>query len=899
MKTLRLDRWLPSLLHRLAGAVCRQPRWFLLAHLVLAAAGVLYTVQHLQFDTSRGNLVGKQLRYHQNFLRFREEFPKPDDLVVVVESDDAEANRQFVERLAARLEREPELFPRVFYKGDLKLLGNKALHLLSESQLQSLRDQLQAYQPFLRSLAGATNLVSLFDQVNTWFRTSRNAAPEQQQALLEALPALERILSQAAASLHRPGLPPSPGVSALFNAGEEAVHAEYLAYNGGRLFLVTTHPPSVQKEVEAIDRLRQLVEETRREVPGVNVGVTGETVLEHDEMRQARRDTTQASVWALVLCAALFIAGYRETGRPLKAMATLLIGVAHTLAFATATVGHLNILTITFVPILVGLAIDFGIHLVTRYEEELRMGHGRVQALERAMVNTGQGICTGALTTAGGFLAMSLTQFKGIQEMGWICGGGMLICLVTTLTFLPALLLAGRQNLWDETSVRPPVRARIEQLWLRRPRTVLGISGLLTVAAAGQALRVPFDYNLLNLQSQSLPAVVFEKKLIESAGRSLLYGVVIADSLPEAQRLQAQLEQLPAVASVESLAPLLAAEPGPKSNLICQIRELAATVRLNPPDATPVALGELSRTLWGLSGYLGLALENVGTNDPALASQLERLRHTVIDTRRAMLDESLGPESDRARKLGLYQRAFFTDLQQTFRALQEQDPSGPMQLDDLPPALRERFVGKSGKLLLQVFPKDDVWQRQPQEQFVRQLRTVDPDATGTPVQLYEYTTLLKQSYETAAWYALAAITVLVAWHFRSPLAVVLALLPVGLGMLWMTGWMGWREVPFNPANIMTLPLVVGIGVTNGIHILNRFAEEQEPGLLAKSTGKAVLVSGLTTVAGFGSLMLADHQGIASLGFVMSTGVTACMVAGLAVLPALLVLLAGPGSSRGR
>jgi len=300
-----------------------------------------------------------------------------------------------------------------------------------------------------------------------------------------------------------------------------------------------------------------------------------------------------------------------------------------------------------------------------------------------------------------------------------------------------------------------------------------------------------------------------------------------------------------------------------------------------------------------LFAYLGLALENVGTNDPALASQLERLRHTVIDTRRAMLDESLGPESDRARKLGLYQRAFFTDLQQTFRALQEQDPSGPMQLDDLPPALRERFVGKSGKLLLQVFPKDDVWQRQPQEQFVRQLRTVDPDATGTPVQLYEYTTLLKQSYETAAWYALAAITVLVAWHFRSPLAVVLALLPVGLGMLWMTGWMGWREVPFNPANIMTLPLVVGIGVTNGIHILNRFAEEQEPGLLAKSTGKAVLVSGLTTVAGFGSLMLADHQGIASLGFVMSTGVTACMVAGLAVLPALLVLLAGPGSSRGR
>ncbi len=890
MNALRLDRWLPSLLSRLARAVYRWPAWFVATHLFLATIAVVYTVRNLQFDTSRGNLVGQKLRYHQNFLRFRAEFPKPDDLVVVVESEDAEANRQFVERLAARLEREPELFPRVFYKGDLKLMGNKALHLLSEDQLRDLRDQLQAYQPFLESLAGATNLQSLFDQVNTWFRTARSAPPAHQEALFRALPALERILSQATACLHRPGLPPSPGVTALFNAGEEAVHAEYLAYNGGRIFLVTTHPPTVSQEVAAITRLRELVEETRREVPGVNVGVTGETVLEHDEMRQARHDTTRASALAVLLCAALFIAGYRETGRPLKSMATLLIGVAYTLGFATATVGHLNILTITFVPILVGLAIDFGIHLVTRYEEELRLGHGRFESLERAMVNTGQGICTGALTTAGGFLAMGLTQFKGIQEMGWICGGGMLICLITTLTFLPALLLTGRQNLWDETSVRPPVRARIEQLWLRRPGAVLVLSALVTLATAFHAFRVRFDYNLLNLQSQSLPAVVFEKKLIESAGRSLLYGVVIADSLAEAQRLQSQLEQLPAVASVESLVPLLVAEPGQKPDLIRQIRDLAAGFLPAPPDPAPVALAELSRTLWGLSGYLGLALESLQEESPPLREPLARLRNVVVDLRRALLDEALGSELYRAAKLGAYQRAFFEDLHATFQALREQDPTHPMRLVDLPDAFRERFVGVTGKFLLQVFPKEDVWQRQAQETFVQQLRTVDPDATGTPVQLYEYTTLLKKSYETAAWYALAAISVLVAWHFRSPLAVLLALLPVGLGMLWLAGWMAWRGVPFNPANIMTLPLVVGIGVTNGIHILHRYTEEQQPSLLAKSTGKAVLVSGLTTVVGFGSLMLADHQGIASLGFVMSAGVTACMVAGLAVLPALLVLL---------
>jgi predicted RND superfamily exporter protein len=211
--------------------------------------------------------------------------------------------------------------------------------------------------------------------------------------------------------------------------------------------------------------------------------------------------------------------------------------------------------------------------------------------------------------------------------------------------------------------------------------------------------------------------------------------------------------------------------------------------------------------------------------------------------------------------------------------------------EDIPAPLRHRFISKSGdRYLLQVNPRENVWERAPQEVFVRELRQVAPDATGEPVQLYEYTTLLKDSYVEAAWYALAAVAVLVWVHFRSLSAVFLALLPVGLGTLWLAGFLGWVGQPFNPANIMTLPLVVGIGVTNGIHVLNRFAEEGRPAIFARSTGKAVLLSALTTVAGFGSLMLAQHRGIASLGLVMALGTLACLVAGVVVLPAGLQLL---------
>src|SRR5205814_1347380 len=180
---------------------------------------------------------------------------------------------------------------------------------------------------------------------------------------------------------------------------------------------------------------------------------------------------------------------------------------------ATATVGHLNILTVTFVPILIGLAIDYGVHLISRYEEELRHGKSEEAALTKALVYTGQGIFTGGFTTAGAFLAMGLTDFKGIQEMGVICGGGLLICLVPMVTLLPVLLLRGRQNVLDhQLGDLAERRARLENLWLQRPVWVSVLTLALCAAAATQLRKVHFDYNLLNMQSAGLPSVVFEKK---------------------------------------------------------------------------------------------------------------------------------------------------------------------------------------------------------------------------------------------------------------------------------------------------------------------------------------------------------------------------------------------------
>ena len=507
MKRLTDDSWMARVLTWVARAVFRYRRWIIGCQAALFVFSVAYAWKFLQFDVNRDNLVGANQKYQHAFLAYKTEFPQQDDMAVVVESDTPEKNRQFIERLGARLETETGLFTNLLYNNDLKMLGSKALLLVPEDDLGELRNQLRVYQPFIDKFSQTTNLVSFFEEVNTLFRTAPSETNAQTDSLIQALPALDHIVSQADIGLRLAGAPPSPGITALFDPTGQAQNDIYITYDNGRIFVLTVQPRNIAPLATAedtekaqedfngtcIQRLREIVAKTQVEVPGLNVGVTGLSVLDYDEMEQSQKDTTLASIVALVICALIFIYGYQETGRPVKATICLLVGLAYTLAFATLTIGHLNVLTITFVPMLVGLAIDFGVHLITRYEEELRRGRTEEEAMIKAMVFTGQGIFTGAFTTAGAFLAMGLTHFKGIQEMGIICGSGLLICLVPMMTLLPVLLLRGRQNVLDADYVElAKGRARIESLWLDRPVWVIALTLFFCSLAATQLHKVFF-----------------------------------------------------------------------------------------------------------------------------------------------------------------------------------------------------------------------------------------------------------------------------------------------------------------------------------------------------------------------------------------------------------------------
>src|SRR5438105_7515673 len=357
----RVLRWL-------SNAVYRCPRLFFYPQIFLVIASIIITAvkPKIQFDTSRDDLVGADKPYHKNYLRYKKEFLAQDELVAVVESEDMEKNRQFVERLGARLNAETNLFTDIIFNNDVTMLGNKALLFFPDKDLKELLEPLRGYRPFIQQFVQATNLNSLFRLVNHQFGTAKREDNAENRALDNALPAMERIILQASDSLQRPGTPPSPGLTALFNAGKEAEQQIYVTFAEGRIYIVTARPRSDDLNDKAVQRLRELVAQTKAEVPGINVGITGEPVLEYDEMAQSQHDTTVATIVSLLLVALIFIYGYNESGRPIKATICLIVGLAYTLAFATLVIGHLNILTMTFLRMLLGLAIDFGAPLVTR-----------------------------------------------------------------------------------------------------------------------------------------------------------------------------------------------------------------------------------------------------------------------------------------------------------------------------------------------------------------------------------------------------------------------------------------------------------------------------------------------------------------------------------------------------
>jgi predicted RND superfamily exporter protein len=434
----------------------------------------------------------------------------------------------------------------------------------------------------------------------------------------------------------------------------------------------------------------------------------------------------------------------------------------------------------------------------------------------------------------------------------------------------------------------------------RHPWATLLASALLAGVSLLALSKVGADFNLLHLQAEGAESVAWVHKIFQSTKRSVLFGELMVGSLEEVTRKAEALKQLPSVAAVESIASVIPEDQERKLSLIEALRPLLADISLQGGGRAEAVDVDALRAI--LERIRSKMLEDgTATQDAAE----ESARRDMAEVRRLITQflDATGqmPEADVRHALSAFQEDLDRDLAEQLALLEANLRAEPVTLADLPPELHTRYIGKSGKYRLFVYPLEDVWAFQPLARFVTDIRSVDSDVLGTPVTNFEFTRDIAEAYEQAGLYAFLGIAFLIILTFRAMRPALLALIPLTLGSLWTLGFMGFFQVKFNVANLIVLPLIMAPAVESGIMIISRYQEERRrsrmPLPLPKSTGQAVVFSALSTIVGFGSLMISHHRGIFSIGLLLTCGVGSVLLASLTVLPSLLALLTARGRAR--
>lgn len=866
----REDRsFLSRMLFWLTRFSLRESRWVIVGALGLSVAAIVFAVLSLNFHTSRLDLLNPESKYNQRWLDYIDEFGQQDDVIVVVETGDEKSSIALIEKLGKRLAANTEQFRSVVYKRDLSKIREKGLHFAKPSEVKEASDFVQWVQhSFGDSGVGIDSLLS-----------APSAGRANDAEATEASATLEKI----AENLHY-ALNGEDQYRPIFGSNVESYQSDvdlqptYFQVEDGRLTLLLLRinggSDSFTGGTEAIDALRNELQVVQDENPGASIGATGMPVLENDEMRSSQDDMMRASLLSLIGVAVLFIAGFGGVRRPAVTIISLLIAIAWSFGYITLAVGHLNILSVSFGVILIGLGIDFGIHYIARYQQLRRDGIGVSRSLLRTASSVGPGIVTGAVTTALAFLTAGLTNFPGIAELGIISGGGILLCLVSSLFVLPAMVRITDRGTQKQKPVAALPIGQVCEWFIRYPKRTLALGVIGTILLAVGVPRLRIDHNLLNLQATGLQSVELERTILSKSNRSVWFALSMADSPAELLRRKELFEALPTVDRTEEIASLTTVE-NPE-----RVRKLKA---LNLQLRTLVA--SLGTETTGSATALAQKLSFTAQRLPEKSDARLALTKIVAELTAASPDTA-------AKAIETVQNQMAAELLIRLRELAELSNPEPPHLDDLPQSLRDRFVGKTGKHLLRVYSRGEIWEMDKLTAFVKDVEGVDPMITGHPIQTFYSTGQMQESYLHAALYSLIAVTVVLMIDFGSLRHSILALAPMGLGFLQMLGIMGFLDIPLNPANMLVLPLILGIGIDDGVHVIHDYRRQRSNYRLGDSTASAVIITSLTTMVGFGMMIFANHQGLRSLGQVLTIGVFCCMTTSVVILPALLAWRTG-------
>jgi hopanoid biosynthesis associated RND transporter like protein HpnN len=839
---------------------------------VLATVGVLiYTVNHFRIDTELADMISEKLPYRKLEKEFQNAFPQfKETIVVVIDADTPETARLQREKLAERLKKETGLFKGVYTPGSGEFFERNGLLYLTVKDLEALSENLASAQPLLGLISKDLTLRGLFSVVERI--VSQEGDIEQKTKLVPFLDRLAQTVESSTSNRPRP------------LSWQELILGKEAAGEASRQFIILDPVLDYatlsggEAGIKAIHRIRD--ELGLYEANGVRVRLTGDVVLNYENLLAVNKGMGLTTFISFLLVAIALVIGLRSGKLVFASLVTLLLGFIWTLGFAIGFVGRLNLISVAFGVLFIGLGIDYGIQYCIRYRELTASGLGHHEAIVGTAKGLGVSMLLCTIAAAIGFYSFLPTPYTGVAELGLIAGTGMLINLFATLTVLPALL-----------TLLPLKKAGIKEFNDNRPlyqvpyKYAKAIVVGAIVIGIGAAFLVPklyFDYNPLNLYDPHSDAVLTIKELFKNEMTSPWTISILAGNAKEAEEMAGRLKGLKEVKEAITIASFV---PEDQPSKLAILSDIALFM---PPGLETLKPEKLSyeknvASLESLESSLKKVLSTARERDGDYASSVSRLHRSLEGFKKTLAHPENGKEAfDRLdRSVLSYLPHLFHDLKTSLRA-------SVVKESDLPRELRSRYVSPDGRYRVEVFPRENILEADSLKRFVEAVTALAPNSTDTPVTIREAGNAVVRSFVLATLYALLAITLCMLIELKSVSDTTLVLLPLMLSLL-MTGAASViLDIPFNFANVIVIPLLLGSGV-EGIYLIHRFRKDppSSGNMLETSTARALFFSTLTTILSFSTLSFSPHRGMASMGKLLTICIGSLMITTLIFLPALL------------
>ena len=862
--------------------VRRRPMTTLVVAALVTALLGLYTVRNLGINMDVAAMLSPDLPHQKTWNEVTRAFPgSTDPLLVVVDAATPERAREAALALRDRLARETELFSSVEVPGESPFFEKNGLLYLSRDELAKLADHLAEVQPYLAELRRDSSLRGLF----ALLRRAADSLRSGDATVVELAPVFERLSRAVEAERSGKSAPVS---------WREVLLGQSLPEAPRRLLIVqpiVDYSALIPAE-EALERIHELAAEIGLGAgSGVRVRVTGELALSAEELETVTRGTALSGALSFVAVTAILFFGLRSWKLMAATSLTLSVGLVWTFAFATVAVGSLNMVSVAFAVLFIGLGDDFGVHFCLRWQDLCSRGHDSAAALRETAEDVGLSLLLAAVTVAIGFLAFAPTDYVGVAELGVISAGGIIISVIASLTLLPALITLFKPPLPKPRVHRSPSAwmSRLVSFPVRRARAVRVGALALAVLCVPFLLQVRFDYNPLRLRVQTADSVTAFNDLLATDGLSPWSVTVLAKDRAAADAAAERLKRLDTVDHTMTLSDLV---PADQEQKLAILEEVAMFMAPPPtPDRVPSA-PTTDEEIAALRSFVSSTEQMPATLDPKTRAALDKLRATVSG-----LLEKLASEDDAARGAALrrLEKSVVGTLPEQVRRIEIALQAEPVEASDLPPELVRDTVAPDGRVRVDAYPKHDLGRDDRElQRFADAAVAALPEATGIAVTTVESARVVVKAFREALLGAGIAIVLLLLVLWRRVSDTLIAVAPLALSGALLAAVGVIFGLPFNFANVLVLPALLGIGIDSGIHLVHRWRHMGPDGdpLLETSTARGVVQSTLTTIASFGTLAISPHPGMASLGLLLTVGLTLILVINLVLIPALVANRSG-------